>query len=106
MRFATFRVNDRTTYGIVADWGVIDVGRRLPALPTLVDLIRAGGIPPRQIVVGTPDYRLSDVAFLPPVPGAEKILCVGINYPERTAEYADNRERPKYPNLFVRFPGS
>jgi len=36
----------------------------------------------------------------------EKIVCVGINYPERTAEYKDGREKPKYPNLFVRFPDS
>ena len=30
-------------------------------------------------------YQLSEVEFLPPVPRPEKIICVGINYPERTA---------------------
>ena len=52
------------------------------------------------------DYRLSEVEFLPPVLAPEKIICVGINYPERSAEYKDGREKPKYPNLFVRFPDS
>ena len=36
----------------------------------------------------------------------EKIICVGINYPERSAEYKDGREAPKYPNLFCRFATS
>ena len=44
--------------------------------------------------------------MLPPVPAPEKIICVGINYPERSAEYKDGREPPKYPNLFCRFPTS
>ena len=44
--------------------------------------------------------------MLPPVLAPEKIICVGINYPERSAEYKDNREPPKYPNLFCRFPNS
>jgi 5-carboxymethyl-2-hydroxymuconate isomerase len=33
-------------------------------------------------------------------------MCVGINYPERNAEYNDGSAPPKYPSLFVRFPNS
>jgi 2-keto-4-pentenoate hydratase/2-oxohepta-3-ene-1,7-dioic acid hydratase in catechol pathway len=35
-----------------------------------------------------------------------KIICVGVNYPERNAEYKDGSDTPKYPSLFVRFPSS
>src|ERR1700710_2257454 len=49
---------------------------------------------------------MKDVELRPPVTMPEKIICVGINYPERSAEYKDNREPPKYPNLFCRFPNS
>src|SRR5207237_2536154 len=52
------------------------------------------------------DYQIKDVEMLPPLLGPEKIICVGINYPERSAEYKDGREAPKYPNLFCRFPTS
>ncbi|HEU0223182.1 MAG TPA: fumarylacetoacetate hydrolase family protein, partial [Paracoccaceae bacterium] len=38
-----------------------------------------------------------------PIP---KILCVGVNYLERNAEYRDGSEAPTYPSLFCRFPSS
>ncbi len=107
MRLATFKVNGKETYGAVIDDGVVDLGKTLGAkYPKLIDLIRAGALAEAKTLARTPDHKLSDVEFLPPVPGTEKILCVGINYPERNAEYKDGREKPKYPNLFVRFPGS
>ena len=50
----------------------------------------------------------SQPSGLPPPPFRRpgKIICVGVNYPERNAEYKDGSEAPKYPSLFVRFPGS
>jgi 2-keto-4-pentenoate hydratase/2-oxohepta-3-ene-1,7-dioic acid hydratase in catechol pathway len=36
------------------------------------------------------------------VPRPGKILCIGINYPDRNAEYKDGIEAPKYPSLFMR----
>ena len=42
----------------------------------------------------------------PPFARHGKIICVGVNYPERNAEYKDGSDVPKYPSLFVRFPGS
>jgi 2-keto-4-pentenoate hydratase/2-oxohepta-3-ene-1,7-dioic acid hydratase in catechol pathway len=108
MRLATFSVQDKHSYGVVVGDGVIDLGARIgKKYPTLLELIRAGALSEaRAAAKGTADYRVGDVQFLPPVPGAEKILCVGINYPERSTEYKDGKEPPKYPNLFVRFPGS
>ena len=83
MRLATFEANGRVSWGGEAALAEMRAGAQ-----------------------GAADHKLSQLKFLPPVPGAEKIICVGINYPERTAEYKDEREKPKYPNLFVRFPGS
>jgi len=53
-----------------------------------------------------PDTHVDAVTLIPPVPRPGKILCVGVNYPERNAEYKDGSEAPKYPSLFVRFPSS
>ena len=107
MRLATFSVNGRISYGAVTDAGVVDFGRRLTKYPALVDLIRADALGEAQRATTTQaDHALADVELLPPLPGAEKIICVGINYADRNAEYADNRQQSKYPNLFVRFPGS
>ncbi len=109
MRLATFSVEGRgVSYGAVVEGGIVNLGRTLGNnYPTLLDLIRGNALAAaRTAADDTPDFTLDQVKLLPPVPGAEKILCVGINYPKRSAEYKDEREKPKYPNLFVRFPGS
>ena len=107
MRFATFKVNGRASYGAVNDAGIVDLGKKLAKYPTLLDLFRAQAFgEARAAANGPADYQLKDVELLPPLLAPEKIICVGINYPERNAEYKDGREAPKYPNLFCRFPGS
>lgn len=108
LRLASFRVNGRTSYGAVTDKGLVDIGRKLSAkYPTLLDVLRANAIgEARQAMSGQPDHQLSDVEMLIPIVAPEKIICVGINYPERNEEYKDGRPSPKYPNLFVRFRSS
>jgi 2-keto-4-pentenoate hydratase/2-oxohepta-3-ene-1,7-dioic acid hydratase in catechol pathway len=106
MRLASFRVNGRSSYGAVTDNGIVDLGKKLK-YPTLLDVFRSGAVAEaRAAASGAADHQIKDVELLPPITAPEKIICVGINYPERSAEYKDNREQPKYPNLFVRFPGS
>ena len=107
MRLASFRVNGRTSYGAVTDGGIIDLGRKLSKYPTLLDLFRAQAIgEARAAAKGPADHQVKDVEMLPPILAPDKNICVGINYPDRSAEYKDAREAPKYPNLFCRFPTS
>ena len=51
------------------------------------------------------DFPASEVEWLPPVLAPEKILCIGINYANRNADYGD-AESPKYPSMFFRTPAS
>jgi len=108
MRLASFKVNGCPSYGAVTDNGIIDLSRRLTKYPTLLDVLRADAMgEARAAATGQADHRLAEVEMLPPLPAPEKIICVGINYPERATEYKDRAaEKPKYPNLFCRFPGS
>ncbi|MEA2951389.1 MAG: hypothetical protein QOJ96_909 [Alphaproteobacteria bacterium] len=108
LRLASFRTGGRTSYGAVTDKGIVDLGRRLSGkYPTLLDLIRGTAIGEARAAAGSePDLKMGDVEMLPPILAPEKIICVGINYPERNEEYKDGRPKPKYPNLFVRFPSS
>jgi 2-keto-4-pentenoate hydratase/2-oxohepta-3-ene-1,7-dioic acid hydratase in catechol pathway len=107
MRLASFRVNGRTSYGAVTDGGIVDLGRKLTKYPTLLDLFRAQAIgEARAAAKGPADHQIKDIEMLPPILTPDKNICVGINYPDRSAEYKDNRETPKYPNLFCRFPTS
>ena len=107
MLLASFSVNGRTSYGAVTDAGIVDLGRRLPKYPSLLDVFRAQAIAEaRTVANAAADYQIKDVAMLPPIVMPEKNICVGINYPDRSAEYKDSREAPKYPNLFCRFATS
>ena len=107
MKLASFKAAGRTSYGAVTEGGIIDLGRKLTQYPTLLDLFRAQALAQaRAAATGRPDYQIKDVEMLPPILAPEKNICVGINYPDRSAEYKDDREAPKYPNLFCRFPSS
>ena len=55
----------------------------------------------RAALTAWADYQLSEIEFLPPVLAPEKIVCVGINYPERNEEYKDGREKPKYRDISI-----
>jgi len=109
LRLASFTVNGHESYGAVTDQGIVDLGRKLAKYPTLRDVLRAQAVgEARAAATGAADYQLKDVTMLPPIPQPEKNICVGINYPDRGAEYKDGPVRPpqKYPNLFMRVPTS
>jgi 2-keto-4-pentenoate hydratase/2-oxohepta-3-ene-1,7-dioic acid hydratase in catechol pathway len=106
MKLITFERQGRASYGAVKDGGVVDLGARLgPEAPGLIDLIARGlDGRARDIVAHTAaDFAFDSVRLERPLPAPGKIVCIGINYPGRQSEY---NEQPKYPNVFVRFPGS
>jgi 2-keto-4-pentenoate hydratase/2-oxohepta-3-ene-1,7-dioic acid hydratase in catechol pathway len=110
LRLSSFRVQGSDHFGAVRDSGIVDLSAKYGGrYRTMIDLIRGGATALAEARVAAQDaadYRPSEIEFLPPVPMPEKIICVGINYPERNEEYKDGREKNKYPNLFVRFPDS
>ncbi len=112
MKLASYKVRGRDSFGAVIGEGslegVVDLKTRLaPQFVSVLDLLREGGLAiAREVVHGVrADFPLREVEFLPPVLAPEKILCVGINYANRNADYGD-AEAPQYPSLFYRAPGS
>lgn len=108
MKLASYLHRGRESYGAVNGGGVVDVRSRLPRHHTLLDVLRAGALDEVKAAAEgvREDFPLREVELLPPVVLPEKILCVGVNYANRNAEYKDNSEAPKYPSLFFRTPGS
>jgi 5-carboxymethyl-2-hydroxymuconate isomerase len=108
MKLASYSHNGRESFGPVVGNGIADVHSRLPRYHTLLDVLRADALDEvRQACAGVrAEFPLSEVDLLPPVVLPEKILCVGVNYGNRNAEYKDGSEVPKYPSLFFRTPGS
>lgn len=108
MKLASYRVRGRESYGAVVGDGVVDLKLRLGTrYETALDLLRDGALDKaRAAAEGVrADYRLSEVEMLPPLLAPEKILCIGINYLNRNADYGD-QEIPKYPSMFYRAPDS
>jgi 2-keto-4-pentenoate hydratase/2-oxohepta-3-ene-1,7-dioic acid hydratase in catechol pathway len=104
-RLATFAINGRTKYGAVTDSGIVDLSARYAQdYPTLREAIELGALQRlADAAENQPaDFALDDVTFRPPIPQPEKIICVGVNYPDRNAEYKDGQDAPKYPSLFLR----
>ncbi len=108
-RLVSFRHDGKDHFGCATDDGVVDLGARLDGqYRSLRHLIDADGLEDaRRACVGADiDFSLNDVALLPPVLSPDKILCVGVNYQNRNAEYKDGSDLPKYPSLFMRTAGS
>jgi 2-keto-4-pentenoate hydratase/2-oxohepta-3-ene-1,7-dioic acid hydratase in catechol pathway len=108
-RLATYSVNGSTQYGAVTDGGIVDLSARFGKdYPTLREAIAAGALT-KLAEAGarhSPDHALDAIIWLPPIAAPEKIICIGVNYPDRNAEYKDGQDAPKYPSMFLRTPRS
>jgi 2-keto-4-pentenoate hydratase/2-oxohepta-3-ene-1,7-dioic acid hydratase in catechol pathway len=108
-RIATYSAGGKTTYGYVTDNGVADLSARFGKdYPTLREVIAAGALTKlaEDGAKLSSDHPLDDITWLPPIPSPEKIICIGVNYPDRNAEYKDGSDAPKYPSMFMRTPRS
>ena len=108
-RFATFFADGRSRYGLVGNQGIVDLSERYgSSWPTLREVVadaafdrlldKASGF--------APDFFFDQITYEIPVPAPEKIICVGVNFPDRNEEYKDGQAAPSNPSLFIRFPRS
>ena len=72
---------------------------------SLSDAANAGALAELYVADGA-SVALADVTLTAPLPSPGKIICVGVNFPDRNAEYKDGQSAPINPSLFIRFPGS
>jgi len=104
MKFLSFEHEGVASFGAVTDNGVVDLGKQHPDVACLRDALRAGRLDELagEAASAEADIALADVSFLPVIPNPEKIICIGVNYTNRNAEYKDGSEAPKYPSVFMR----
>jgi len=103
MKFATFKVGDKVTWGTIEGDSVIDVGSVLGArFGDLKSLIAQDGYAEaRAAIVSSPRYAMTEIGWLPVVPNPGKILCVGLNYEKHRQE--TGRSEVAHPTIFSRF---
>ena len=108
-RIAAFSVRGHHHYGLVRHDGIVDLhslyGTRWPSLR---EVIEAGALArlAEEAAGLEADVSADDVEWEIPVASPEKIICVGVNYPDRNEEYGDGKDAAQNPSLFVRFPRS
>ncbi|MCP9483210.1 fumarylacetoacetate hydrolase family protein [Shimia sp. CNT1-13L.2] len=103
MRLATFSADGQTHYGAITEAGAVALNHRFPEWPTLFEAIVAGGLSALTKAATGADVTHTEFDFEMVMPDARRILCVGVNFPDRNAEYKDGSAQPKYMSLFPRF---
>lgn len=103
MRFSTYTAQGQTHYGAQTNAGMIALGDLFPDWPTLLDAVRADGLATLAKAARGASVTHTDYDYEMVLPGVPRILCVGVNFPDRNAEYKDGTDQPKYMSLFPRF---
>ena len=106
MKFATFRIEGSTTWGLIDGEEAVDLGavvqdrfadlKAAIAADALMGLSSHAGQAKR--------YPLSAITWLPVIPNPDKILCVGLNYEMHRKE--TGRDVVENPTIFTRFANS
>src|SRR5579863_1280660 len=106
MRLASYNMRGRPSFGAVVGDGIVDLRGRLSRFSTLLEVFRAQALAEAKAASSgvRPDVPLTEVELLLPIV-PEKILCIGINYANRGADY-NVTNNPKYPSMFYRAPNS
>ncbi|MFQ1006880.1 5-oxopent-3-ene-1,2,5-tricarboxylate decarboxylase [Gilliamella apicola] len=106
MKLVSYLVSGRASFGLLTQNGIVDLkeklGNKYADLKSL--LADSEGLAVAKTYLDAPsDIDEQDITYLPVIPNPNKILCVGMNYAEKRAEF---NETSSAPTLFVRFPDS
>ena len=103
MRYATYSSGDDIFYGAVTEEGMIALSPQFDQWPTLLDVVKADALDKLADAAKGKTVTHTQFQYEMVLPNAQRILCVGVNFPDRNAEYKDGTELPKYMSLFPRF---
>ena len=107
-RFVSINVNGKNSYGIETEEGTINLSDHFPEWPTLLEVVQNKGFDKLlgSLKNGRVSYPKGTYKYNIPISKPEKIICVGVNYPDRNEEYKDGQNTPSNMSLFVRFARS
>lgn len=101
-RFVSYTTGQACGWGHLDGDVITDLTAHFPAMRAAIE---TGALAALAQTNG-PKITLDQVDLTIPVTNPEKILCVGINFPDRNAEYKDGQDAPPFMSLFPRFPRS
>jgi 2-keto-4-pentenoate hydratase/2-oxohepta-3-ene-1,7-dioic acid hydratase in catechol pathway len=107
-RFSTVIAGGQQRFGRITDTGFVDASSRLAGRwSSLSAVVEDNGLAELdRLLPDINDFALTELTFQPPLLSPEKIICVGVNFPDRNAEYKDGQSAPQNMSLFIRFARS
>lgn len=104
MKFISFTYENKNSFGVVKEDTVIDLTHYIDGVTDLREAIRKEKLNELSEMASLTETGISleKVRYLPTITNPEKIICIGVNYLDRNAEYKDDSELPKYPSVFMR----
>ena len=107
MKLMSYLHKGQPTWGAVVDNRVIDLGAisggKYPTLKSALVALSIGQIE-ALLEPGAKGVALEDIEFLPVIPHAPRIFCIGLNYEEHRIEA--KREKTVFPTVFTRCDSS
>lgn len=104
MMLVTFTAERRQHWGTTVRGGVVALSGEFPQWRTLRNVTEAGAIPQvLNAVSRAARHQEGWLTYDPPIPDPEKMICVGVNFPDRNAGCKDGRDAPPNPSPFNRF---
>ncbi|HZE53688.1 MAG TPA: fumarylacetoacetate hydrolase family protein [Bradyrhizobium sp.] len=106
MKFASFKINGATSWGLIDGAEAVDLGAALrDRFPDLKSAIAAGALMEAAAASAKATrHPLKNITWLPVIPNPDKILCIGLNYETHRKE--TGRSEVENPTVFGRFPNS
>lgn len=100
MRLMSYLHADQPSWGaLLDDDNLVDLSTLAPSLREAIAEDKLSGL---DLDAFQQRLKLSEVTWLSPIPQPEKIICIGVNYANRNAEYKDGSEEQKFPSVFMR----
>jgi 2-keto-4-pentenoate hydratase/2-oxohepta-3-ene-1,7-dioic acid hydratase in catechol pathway len=106
MKFASFKINGATSWGLIDGNEAVDLGAVLrDRVADLKSAIAAGVLTEAATAAAkAPRHPLAKITWLPVIPNPDKILCIGLNYENHRKE--TGRDEVANPTVFGRFANS
>jgi 2-keto-4-pentenoate hydratase/2-oxohepta-3-ene-1,7-dioic acid hydratase in catechol pathway len=98
VKYLSYRYQGQARWGMVEGDQVLDLSS--PEFPTLKSALASGQLETLARKAGGSKTPLSAIEFLPVIPDAGKIFCVGHNYEAHRVE--TQRDKTEHPLLFLR----
>ncbi len=94
--------------GVAVEGGVVDLATRMADVDDLVQLLVDGRLSEAAASTrgASADESFEDIVVERLVTAPTRILCIGVNYGGRNAEYKDGAPDATYPSVFPRFADS